>query len=189
MNLSLLSVFFMLLLAAYWLHALWRVLASDSGSAQAGFIAAYFALAAMVRYALPASPLIPVWAPFLYPYAWCAIAALFWCATEMRVSCRGVRFNGESPRLSAFLLAQLALFLGVLATMQYTDGRSVLLYLTLPPLMACLGVLLYLLFFYVASHRRDSSVGWSVLLVFSVLTPLAGVAVAERLLPLVLRHF
>lgn len=184
-----LSLFFLLLLAGYWLHGLWRVIASGSGSAQCGFVAAYLVVAIVLRLGLPSLSLIPVWAPFLYPYAWCGVMALFWSAAEMRVSRRGIRFEGEAPRLSAFLLAQLALHVGVIATAHLTAGRSVVIYLTMPPLMACLGLLLYPVFLFISRRRLDGSVGWSSLILFSVAAPLAGIAIAERLVPVLLRHY
>lgn len=184
-----LSIFFMLLLAGYWLHALWRVLASNSGSVLCGFIAAYFVIAVVVRHGLPDTALVPIWAPFLYPYAWCGVAAVFWAITEMHVSRRGIRFDGDVPRLSAFLLAQLALHCGFAATAHLTHGRSAVIYLTLPPLVVLLGLALYAAFYFISQRRRDGSVGWSPLILLSVLTPLAGIGIAERLVPVLLRYF
>lgn len=186
---TLVSLFCLLLLAAYWLHALWRVLASGNGSMQASFVAAYLIIAVGARHALPKTLLIPVWSPFLYGYAWCAAGGALWLISQAHVSRRGIALDASSPRLSAFLLAQLVLTLGVGATTHLTQGRSAMLYFALPPLMAVLGMLLYPVFVFLAKRRRDCTVGWSPLILFGVATPLAGVALAERLVPLLLRHF
>jgi hypothetical protein len=138
-----LTVCVFVLLGLYTLHALWRVIASGSGSAQCGFVAAYLIVALAARTLLPDEIITPIWLPFVFPYLWCALAGVIWSAAQLRISRRGVRFDGNAPRLSAFLLAQMALSLGVLATSHLTHGRSLLLYATLPPVMIILGMLLY----------------------------------------------
>jgi hypothetical protein len=176
------------LLGLYSLYALWRVIASGNGCAQTGFAAAYLLVALAARNFLPEEILTPIWIPLIYPYAWCALTGVFWSVAHMQVSRRGVRFDGQAPRLSAFLLAQMALHLGILASAHLTRGRSLILYGTLPPVMVCLGMALYAIFLFIARRRSDGTVGWSPLIVFSILTPLIGILFSERVIPWLLRH-
>lgn len=189
MILSPLSLLLLTIVGGFWLLALWRVIASASGVAQACFVAGYFVLAIVARLALPAEPLTPIWAPFLYPYAWSGIAALFWASSQLKVTRKGLEFPESVPRLSVFFLAQLALHLGIALTAWPTHGLSLQMYLMLPPAAVLLSLALYLAFSLCAIGTTDSQVGWLPFILLTLLLPLCAVELCTHLVPLLLRYY
>ena len=76
MNPAFSSALLLLPLVLYTLHALWRLIASDNLTAALAFALAFLMVGIVCRLALPTLPMVPVWLPLLYPYAWVGTGAL-----------------------------------------------------------------------------------------------------------------
>ncbi|MGL6048362.1 MAG: hypothetical protein ACRC02_18135, partial [Vogesella sp.] len=102
MSPTLSSALLLLPLVLYTLHALWRLIASDSLPAVLSFALSYLVLGLLCRLALPTLPMVPVWLPFLYPYAWAGVGALLLALATLKVGRNGLRLEGIPPLLSIY---------------------------------------------------------------------------------------
>lgn len=175
-----------LLLVAYCLHIFWRQIAARSLVASAAFVAGYFMLAMLFRLSDPYQLLRPVWLPFIYCYAWLAIAAAIWLLATGRPSRRGLSFPGEPPRISALLASQLSFSLGSLLTSPLLGWRPMAAYIMLPPLIAIISYLLYRLFLLVLQRRGGDSLPWTLLLLSTLLSPWCSMLLGSWLAPYLL---
>jgi len=175
------------MVGGFWLFALWRVVASGHGVAQACFVAGYLPLAIVVRLGHPPDPMAPIWAPFLYPYTWGGIAALFWAASQLRASRHGIVVDGTPPRMAAFYLALLALHAGAVLAAPLHSGHVLTLYLMVPPAMVVLALLLYLSISLLFRRAGRTVMSWGALAVLALL-PAGWVKLCELAVPALLRY-
>ncbi|TDR71654.1 hypothetical protein [Paludibacterium purpuratum] len=187
MSFPLLPSLFLLLMGGFWLFALWRVVASGNGISQACFVAGYFPLAIVIRLGRPSDLMAPIWAPFLYAYTWSGIAALFWAASQLRPTRRGLAVADTPPRMAAFYLALLVLHIDVALAAALSYDRALALYLMVPPAMAMLAMLLYLGFCRLTVRPERTMVNWGSLALL-MLFPLAWFKLCEFAVPVVLRY-
>lgn len=174
-------------LALYVLHALWRLIASDSLPAVLAFIGAYFICAILFRLTLPTLAVVPVWLPFLYPYAWTGIAALLLACGTLEVGRAGIRLQGVPPLMTAYALSQLCLHLGLVTLSTVLADRPLQAYAMLPPLVAAGGYLLYRLCLWF-SQQQQGWLSWPGVIMTAVAAPLLLGWAAELLVPLLLRY-
>jgi hypothetical protein len=177
-----LSTLLLAMVGGFWLFALWRVIASGNGVAQSCFFAGYWPLAIVVRLGRPFDSMAPIWAPFLYPYTWCGIAALFWAASQLRATRRGVDIAGAPLRLAALFLALLTMHAGVALAAPWHDSHILSLYLMVPPAMVLLALLLYLCYFLLIVRPGRTTVAWGPIALL-LLLPLGWLKLCERAIP------
>lgn len=175
-------------LALYILHALYRLIASESLPAVLAFIFGYFTVALVCRLTLPTLAMLPVWLPFLYPYAWTGTGAVLLACCCLKVGRNGVQLEGIPPMMQAFALSQLCLHLGLIMLTSALGGRPMQAYAMLPPLVAASGYGLYRLCLW-HTRRQHGWLSWSGILACTLLAPLAMGWMAEWLVPVLLRHF
>ncbi|CUA84798.1 hypothetical protein Ga0061063_2194 [Gulbenkiania indica] len=172
----------------YWLHALWRLIASGDGIAQGAFVAAFFLLAVVFKTSLPEQPMVPIWLPFIYPYSWAGATALLWVLARVRVDRRGLSFPGASPLLSAYLLSQLAMHVGFAALGQWLAWRPLAAYALLPPLMALVGYASYRLMLTLRAREDTARFGWWLFATVAIASPLIAGGLGQWLVPVALRY-
>ncbi|WP_215782456.1 hypothetical protein [Paludibacterium sp. B53371] len=188
MSLLSLSTLFLVMVAGFWLFAMWRVVASDHGVAQACFVAGYFPLAIVVRLGRTFDAMAPVWAPFLYPYAWVGLAAVFWAASQIRLTRHGLLIRETPRRMGALYLAALLLHLGVLLAMPLSQGRILSLYLMVPPAMVLLTMLLYFPLCWLMGRQAEGRIGWLPLVLLTLLVPLGWFKLCALTVPALLNY-
>ncbi|POA97010.1 hypothetical protein C2134_18835 [Chromobacterium sinusclupearum] len=127
----------------FFLHLLWRLGTSRSGSALACFAAAYLILVALLRQQVDTALVSPLLLPFVYAYAWLGVTAVMWAAAHMRVDGRVLSFPGQDRRLAALLCSQLALHIGVLGLSPWLSQQPRAIYLLAPPLTIIVSYLAY----------------------------------------------
>ncbi|SCK23547.1 hypothetical protein [Vogesella sp. LIG4] len=174
-------------LALYILHALWRLIASECLPAAFAFVGGYFICAILFRLTLPTLAVVPIWLPFLYPYAWTGIAALLLASGTLQVGRNGLRLDGVPPLLTAYALSQLCLHLGLITLSAVLADRPLQAYAMLPPLVAVSGYLLYRLCLQL-SRRNEGWLSWPGVALTAVAAPLVLGWTAELLVPLLLRY-
>ena len=151
------------------------------------FALAYLVLGLLCRLALPTLPMVPVWLPFLYPYAWAGMGALLLALTTLKVGRKGLRLEGIPPILSIYVLSQLCMHAGVLLLTPLLSGRPAQAYAMLPPLVATGAYLIYRLCLKLC--RGQAGFSWLAVVVATLAAPLLLGWMAELSVPLVLRHF
>lgn len=179
----------MLLLAPlifYLLHALWRLIASDSIISLLLAVFSYLICALLFRLSLPSLSLAPVWLPFVYPYLWLGIAGFLATICCGKVSRSGLALSCLSQRMATYLLAQGSLTLGLLLLNLPLAGRPVQALVALPPFVAVAGYLVYRLLLQLSKNSHITP-WWSIALALT-LPPLLLGWQAEILLPLMLRY-
>lgn len=174
-------------LALYSLHALWRLIASDSLPAAFAFVGGYLICAILFRITLPSLAVVPIWLPFLFPYAWTGIAALLLASGTLRLGRKGISLDGVPPLLSAYALSQLCLHLGLMALSTVLAGRPLQAYAMLPPLVAASGYLLYRLCLWL-SRQNQGWLSWPGVIITAVAAPLCLGWAVELLVPVLLRY-
>ncbi|BBF85428.1 hypothetical protein DLM_1812 [Aquitalea magnusonii] len=175
-----------LLLAAYLLHILWRQIAARSPVAIAAFVAGYFLLATTIRLTEPYHLLRPIWLPFVYSYIWLAISAAIWLPAAVSAGRRGLSFPAESPRITALLISQLTLGLGCLLTSPFLQWRPMAAYIMMPPMIVIISYLLYRLFLLALLRSKWAGLSWGMLLLSTLLSPLACSVLGGWLAPYLL---
>lgn len=186
MSPTLSSALLLLPLVLYTLHALWRLIASDNLPAALSFVLSYLGLGLLCRLALPTLPMVPVWLPLLYPYAWVGVSALLLAVATLRRNRHGLRLEGVPPLLNVYLLSQLCLHAGLLLLTPLLSGRPAQAYAMLPPLVAAGAYLIYRLCLWLT--RRQGHFSWLAVLVATLAAPLLLGWMAELSVPLLLRH-
>ncbi|KMN33110.1 MULTISPECIES: hypothetical protein [Chromobacterium] len=178
--------FLLALIALFYLHILWRLIASRDGIAQACFAASFFILALAFRKDVFLTALSPVLLPFCYAYAWLGIAAVLWSASSLRVSRLGLAFPERQPQLAALMASQLSLHLGIVAFSRVLDWRPLLSYLMAPPLIVVVSYLGYRTLLYVMRHQPEARLPWPVFAGMTLISPLLVMWLADWLAPIVL---
>ena len=186
MSPTLSSALLLLPLVLYTLHALWRLIASDCLTAVLAFAMAYLVAGLACRLALPTLPLVPVWLPMLYPYAWVGTGALLLAMATLQVGRHGLRLQTVPPLMSVYVLSQLCMHAGVLLLTPLLSGRPAQAYAMLPPLVATGAYLIYRLCLWLS--RRQGGFSWLSVLLATVAAPLLLGWMAELSVPLMLRH-
>jgi hypothetical protein len=184
-----LSFLLVAILAAYLLHALWQITARRDGVAAACLVAAYPTLGMFVRLLRPDAPMLPLLAPFVYPYAWLAIAALFWLPSAMRPARRGLLLCHGSPQVAAVLIAPLCLHLGVLALVPLSDAGSLAMYLLLSPLLALQAWLVAIILHWLLRRGVSPRVSWWSIATLALIPSAASLALARAAVPVLLRYY
>lgn len=183
---SLSSLILLSPLLLYLLHALWRLIASDSVTAVLAVVSAYVVSAVFFRLYLPSLALVPVWLPLFYAYLWLGLAgalALLGCG-EFRRS--GVLLRGLSLKMGSYFLSQACLLAGMLLLNPLLAGRPLQALATLPPFVALTGYALYRTL--LAISRPQQRTPWWGILFALLVPPLLLGWIAEILVPLFLRY-
>lgn len=186
MNPAFSSALLLLPLVLYTLHALWRLIASDNLTAALAFALAFLMVGIVCRLALPTLPMVPVWLPLLYPYAWVGTGALLLALATLKVGRNGLSLDGIPPLLRVYVLSQLCLHAGVLLLTPLLSGRPAQAYAMLPPLVAGGAYLIYRACLWLS--RRQGGFSWLAVLVATLAAPLLLGWMAELSVPLLLRH-
>lgn len=178
--------FLLVLVALFYLHILWRLIASRDGIAQLCFAASFFILALIFRADPFLTMLSPVLLPFCYAYAWLGIAAVLWSASSLRVSRLGLAFPERQPQLAALMASQLSLHLGIVAFSRLLDWRPLLSYLMAPPLIMVVSYACYRALLYVMRRQPEARLPWTVFGGMTVISPLLVMWLSDWLAPIVL---
>lgn len=173
-------------LMLYLLHALWRLIASDSIISLLLAVFSYLACALLFRLSLPSLSLAPVWLPFAYPYLWMGVAGILAIICCGKMSRGGLALPCLPLRMATYLIAQGSLLLGLLLLNLPLGGRPVQALVALPPFVAVAGYLLYRLLLQ-QSKGSNLTPWWGIALALSLPSLLLGWQ-AEILLPLLLRY-
>lgn len=184
-----LSLLLVAILAAYLLHALWQMARARDGVGAAALVAAYLTVGALVRLARPEQPVSPLLAPFVYPYAWLGMAALFWLPAAMRPAKDGLHLRYGTPAPAATLLSALCLHVGVMTLAPLTDAGSLAMYLLLPSLMALQAWLVEFFLRRALARSPDARVGWLPLAALTLAPVALSLVLARILVPILLRHY
>lgn len=188
MTLFSLSTLFLAMVAGFWLFAMWRVVASNHGVSQACFVAGYFPLAIVVRLGRTFDAMAPIWAPFLYPYVWVGLAAVFWAASQLKPTRHGLLISDTPRCMAALYLAALLLHIGVLLAIPLSQGRILSLYLMVPPAMVLLAFLLYFALCWLMHRQTEVCIGWLPLVLLTLLAPLGWFKLCELTVPTLLNY-
>ena len=180
------GLFLLLPLGFYLLHALWRLIASDSLIARLAVIFSYICCAWLFRLYIPTLPTLPLWLPFLYGYIWLGGAGTLALLASGRFSLSGVWLEGMSLRMGCYFLAQSSLLIGTLALDPLLAGRPLQALASLPPLVAILAYWQYRMLFNISLKQQRTP--WWALGFVTIITPVGLCWLAELLVPLLLRH-
>jgi hypothetical protein len=184
-----LSLLLVAILAAYLLHAMWRVAAGRDGVATACLVAGYLTLGILLRLTRPDQPMSPLLLPFVYPYAWLGLAALFWLPVAVRPTRAGLVLCAGSAKVGGILLSALLLHVGILALAPLTGAGSLTMYLLLPPLVALQAWLVGQVFFLLLRRSDKPYIGWLSLVALTLIPGAVSLGLARALVPVLLRYF
>lgn len=185
---GLVTLLLLLLTIGLWLFSVWRTLAPRDGLALACLIAGNLVLAIGVRIGHPLAQMSPLWAPFLYPYSASGIAAVFWACSQLHISRSGL-VASSNPKLSAFFLAQLVLHAGIIIAIPFSHGRSLGLYLMVPPAMVLFSLVLYWAICWQFSRQQHARISWLSLAMIGLALPYAWLKLCEFAVPTFMLYF